>query len=76
MFKEVLLFFLLGHVLGDFYTQTDNMAEKKKIEFRWVIYHLPEHYLFCDHGSIKYSLYGMGLIVIGYLCVYGTFYCG
>ena len=41
MFKEVLLFFLLGHVLGDFYTQTDNMAEKKKIEFRWVIYHLP-----------------------------------
>ena len=39
MFKEYFLLFLLGHVLGDFYTQTSEMAEKKKKKLSWVILH-------------------------------------
>jgi len=30
---------LLGHVLGDFYLQSDDMAEKKKPSLKWLIMH-------------------------------------
>lgn len=39
MFKGFLCILLLGHVLGDFYAQTQNMAEKKGKQFRWVCVH-------------------------------------
>ena len=39
MFREFFLLLLLGHVLGDFYTQTGKIAEKKKNDFRWVLIH-------------------------------------
>lgn len=39
MFKEYLLLLLLGHILGDFYTQTAKIAEKKKYCFKWVLIH-------------------------------------
>ncbi len=39
MFKEYFLLFLLGHVLGDFYTQNSEMAEKKKNKLSWVFLH-------------------------------------
>lgn len=39
MFREIFLLLLLGHVLGDFYTQTSKIAEKKKDECRGVLIH-------------------------------------
>ena len=39
MFKEILMFILLGHILGDFYFQTEDMAEKKRNSFGWVLLH-------------------------------------
>ena len=39
MFKKYFLLFLLGHVLGDFYTQTTEMAERKKNKLGWVFMH-------------------------------------
>jgi hypothetical protein len=39
MFKEYLLLLLLGHVLGDFYIQTANIAEKKIKSLKWVFIH-------------------------------------
>ena len=40
MISEVMLFVLLtGHVLGDFYFQSDNMVEKRKASFRYVLLH-------------------------------------
>lgn len=39
MFKEFLLILLLGHVLGDFYIQTDKMAQKKERDIKWVLIH-------------------------------------
>lgn len=40
MFREYFLLLLLGHILGDFYTQTSKIAEKKKDSFRWVFIHV------------------------------------
>lgn len=39
MFKEYLLLLFLGHILGDFYTQTSKIAEKKNKQFKWVLIH-------------------------------------
>lgn len=39
MFKEYFLIIILGHILGDFYTQTQNLANKKDKEFKWVMIH-------------------------------------
>ncbi|MBQ7944485.1 MAG: DUF3307 domain-containing protein [Lachnospiraceae bacterium] len=39
MFKNILLFVLVGHILGDFYFQTEDMAEKKKSKISWVLVH-------------------------------------
>jgi len=39
MLREYIVLFLLGHVLGDFYFQTDQMAEKKEKSFKWVLLH-------------------------------------
>ena len=40
MISKLMLFVLLtGHVLGDFYFQTDNMVEKRKTSFRYVLLH-------------------------------------
>lgn len=29
MFKEIFVLMLLGHILGDYYTQTDSVAQKR-----------------------------------------------
>ncbi len=34
---------LLGHILGDFYFQTEKMAFGKEISFNWLIYHCVEY---------------------------------
>lgn len=39
MFKEYLILLLLGHIIGDFYVQTQEMAVKKDKSIRWVLIH-------------------------------------
>lgn len=39
MNKEIWLLLLVGHVLGDFYFQTENMAKKKENNIKYVIIH-------------------------------------
>ena len=39
MFKEYLLILLAGHVLGDFYFQSNKMAQRKKRNIKWVMLH-------------------------------------
>ncbi|NLA26048.1 MAG: DUF3307 domain-containing protein [Firmicutes bacterium] len=39
MFKEYFLLLLLAHIIGDFYLQTDFIAEKKRRQFKWTIFH-------------------------------------
>lgn len=39
MFKEYLLLLLMGHIIGDFYAQTNRIAEKKKNSLKWVLIH-------------------------------------
>lgn len=38
-FKEIFLLLLLAHVIGDFYLQTEKMAENKTDHVRWVLIH-------------------------------------
>ena len=39
MFKDIFSYFLLVHILGDFYFQSDKLAEKKKNRYRYVLLH-------------------------------------
>lgn len=39
MFKEIFVFLLLAHLIGDFYVQTKKMAEKKETKLKWVAFH-------------------------------------
>lgn len=39
MFKKYCMLLLLAHIIGDFYVQTDCMAQKKKKCFKWVLIH-------------------------------------
>ncbi len=39
MFREYFTLFLLAHVLGDFYIQTDKIAKKKEKSMKWVLIH-------------------------------------
>lgn len=39
MFREYFTVFLLGHILGDFYLQSDKMAKRKDQSIRWVFIH-------------------------------------
>ncbi len=39
MIKDTFLFFIVLHVLCDFYFQTETMAVKKQTELKWVFYH-------------------------------------
>lgn len=39
MFREYFIVFLLGHVLGDFYLQSDKMAKRKDQSIKWVFIH-------------------------------------
>lgn len=57
MISKLMLFVLLtGHVLGDFYFQTDNMVEKRKTSFRYVLLH-----------SLVYLVTTIAVAVIGYV---------
>lgn len=38
-FKEILIVFLLTHILSDFYFQTESMARKKENSFKYVVIH-------------------------------------
>ncbi|HHZ01444.1 MAG TPA: DUF3307 domain-containing protein [Tissierellia bacterium] len=44
MFREYLIIFLLGHILGDFYVQTERTAERKDSSFIWVLIHCGQYY--------------------------------
>ncbi|WP_146088548.1 DUF3307 domain-containing protein [Lacrimispora xylanisolvens] len=37
--KQYMMVLLLGHVLGDFYIQTEEIAKKKESRFLWVLIH-------------------------------------
>lgn len=39
MFKKYMILLLLGHIVGDFYVQTSNMAQKKAKQVSWVLIH-------------------------------------
>lgn len=39
MMKYVFIILLSTHILGDFYFQTEKVAERKKEEFKWVLLH-------------------------------------
>ncbi len=39
MFKTYFMLLLLGHVLGDYYIQTNNVARKKEDSLRWLFVH-------------------------------------
>lgn len=54
--KIVLYVLLVGHVLGDFYCQTDNMVEKRKVSFRYVLLH-----------SLMYLVTMIAVVVIGFV---------
>lgn len=47
MFKNLILLFLLGHILGDFYFQTSRMAERKMKEIKVLILHGALYLLSC-----------------------------
>lgn len=38
-YKEILIVFLLAHILSDFYFQTDSMARKKDNSFKYIVIH-------------------------------------
>lgn len=57
MFKLVLSFFMLMHILGDFYFQTDKMAQRKRTKYRYVV---------------GYSLLYMAVFCIGSLAVWSA----
>lgn len=39
VFRECLILLLLGHVIGDFYLQTERMAIRKRWSLKWVMLH-------------------------------------
>lgn len=39
MFREYFILLLLGHILGDFYIQTNKIAGKKEKDIKWVVIH-------------------------------------
>lgn len=39
MFKQNMIYFLIGHIIGDFYAQTNAVSERKRSRFRWVLIH-------------------------------------
>lgn len=39
MFEEIFLIVLLGHVIGDFYVQTEKIAREKEEQYRYVLLH-------------------------------------
>ena len=39
MFKNIILLLLLGHVIGDFYTQSRKMSDNKEKRLKWVVLH-------------------------------------
>lgn len=36
---KFILVFLLAHIIGDYYLQTDSMSQKKKKDYKWLIIH-------------------------------------
>lgn len=39
MFKNIIILLLLGHVIGDFYTQSRKMSDNKEKRLKWVVLH-------------------------------------
>ena len=59
MISKLMLFVLLtGHVLGDFYFQTDHMAAKRKESFSYVLIH-----------SLIYSITMIAVTILGYISI-------
>ncbi len=54
--KDILLIFLLGHILGDFIFQTDMIAKEKQKSLRGVSIHSLEYLVvFCLTSLVVYS---------------------
>ncbi len=45
MIYNYLLLLMIGHILGDFYFQTEKIAEKKDKKYTWVLLHSVEYLL-------------------------------
>lgn len=41
-----MILLLLGHIVGDFYVQTSNMAQKKAKQVSWVLIHCLIYFFF------------------------------
>ena len=39
MFKKYFILLLLSHIFGDYYLQTDKMADKKEKSIKWIYKH-------------------------------------
>lgn len=39
MFKKYMIIFLLGHILGDFYFQSEKIAKNKDKKYKWILIH-------------------------------------
>lgn len=38
-YREILIVFLIAHILSDFYFQTESMARKKENSFKYIVIH-------------------------------------
>ena len=45
MFRDYFMIFLLVHIIGDFYVQTENIAAKKEAALRWLLIHCLQYLL-------------------------------
>lgn len=45
MFRKYLMLMLLGHIVGDFYTQTPLISDRKKNELKWTFIHCILYFL-------------------------------
>lgn len=66
MYKNFMILLLLGHVLGDFYMQSNKMAKNKERKFKWVILHCIVYLvsmIFVSLPIISISILGIDITV-------------
>jgi len=79
IFKTYFMLFLLGHIVGDFYTQSKHMAEEKEHHISWVFLHGMTYFLVIAavtflFGSINVFFYGILAAVLHLVIDIGKFY--
>jgi len=64
LIKELILLLLIGHVLGDFYFQSDKMALNKKHHLNWLIKHILFNFMILIIMTLPFFNYNVFLLVI------------